>query len=35
MEDDLKTVEAVWAVITPKNVSNASKVQKIVIGSIY
>ena len=28
-------VEAVWAVITPKNVSNASKVQKIVIGSIY
>ena len=28
-------VEAVWAVITPKNVNNASKVQKIVIGSIY
>ena len=28
-------VEAVWAVLTPKNVSNASKIQKIVVGSIY
>ena len=28
-------VEAVWAVLTPKNVTNASKIQKIVIGSIY
>ena len=28
-------VEVVWAVLTPKNVSNASKIQKIVIGSIY
>ena len=29
------SVEAVWAVLTPKNVSNASKIQKIVVGSIY
>ena len=28
-------VEVVWAVITPKNVNNSSKIQKIVIGSIY
>ena len=28
-------VEAVWAVLTPKNVSNDSKIQKIVVGSIY
>ena len=28
-------VEAVWAVLTPKNLTNASKVQKIVVGSIY
>ena len=28
-------VEAVWAVLTPKNVNNASKVKKIVVGSIY
>ena len=28
-------VEAVWAVLTPKNVSNASKIQKVVVGSIY
>ena len=28
-------VEAVWAVLTPKNVTNASKIQKIVVGSIY
>ena len=27
--------EAIWAVITPKNVNSASKVQKIVVGSIY
>ena len=28
-------VEMVWAVLTPKNVSNNSKIQKIVVGSIY
>ena len=28
-------VEAVWAVLTPKSVTNASKIQKIVVGSIY
>ena len=28
-------VEVVWAAITPKNVNNSSKIQKIVIGSIY
>jgi hypothetical protein len=28
-------VEVVWAVLTPKNVNNSSKIQKIVIGSIY
>ena len=28
-------VEAVWAVLTPRNVTNASKIQKIVVGSIY
>ena len=28
-------VEAVWAVLTPENVNNASKIQKIVVGSIY
>ena len=28
-------VEAVWAILTPKNVTNASKIQKIVVGSIY
>jgi hypothetical protein len=25
----------VWAVLTPKNVTNASKIQKIMVGSIY
>ena len=28
-------VEMVWAVLTPKNASNNSKIQKIVVGSIY
>ena len=28
-------VEAVWAVLTPKNSNRSSKIQKIVIGSIY
>ena len=28
-------VEAVWAVLTPRNVTNASRIQKIVVGSIY
>ena len=28
-------VEAVWAVLTPRNVTNTSKVQKIVVASIY
>ena len=28
-------VEAVWAVLTPRNVTNTSKVKKIVVGSIY
>ena len=28
-------VEVVWAVLTPKNVSNESKIQKIVVGSVY
>ena len=28
-------IEVVWAILTPKNVSNASKIQKIVVGSIY
>ena len=28
-------VEAVWAVLTPRNVTNASKVQKIVVWSLY
>ena len=28
-------VEAVWAVLMPKNVTNTSKIQKIVVGSIY
>ena len=28
-------VEAVWAVLTPKNVNNSSKIQKIIVGSIY
>ena len=28
-------VEAVWAVLTPRNVNAASKIQKIVVGSIY
>ena len=28
-------VEAVWAVLTPKNVTSVSKIQKIVVGSIY
>ena len=28
-------VEAVWAVLTPKNVTNDSKIKKIVVGSIY
>ena len=28
-------VEAVWAILTPKNITNASKIQKIVVGSIY
>ena len=28
-------VEAVWAVLTPKNVNNASKIRKIVVGSLY
>ena len=28
-------VEVVWATLTPKNVTNASKVQNIVVGSIY
>ena len=28
-------VEIVWAVLTPKNVSNESKIQKIVVGSVY
>ena len=28
-------VEVVWAILTPKNVSNVSKIQKIVVGSIY
>ena len=27
--------EAVWAVLTPRNVTNASKVQKIVVCSLY
>ena len=28
-------VEVVWAVLTPKNVSNMSKIQKIIVASIY
>ena len=28
-------VEAVWALLTPKNSTNASKIQKIAVGSIY
>ena len=28
-------VEAVWAVLTPKNINNSSKVKKIMVGSIY
>jgi len=28
-------VEAVWALLTPKNTSNASSIKKIVVGSIY
>ena len=28
-------VEIVWAVLTPKNVTNASKIQKIVVASVY
>ena len=28
-------VEVVWAVLTPKNVSNESKIQKIFVGSVY
>jgi exonuclease III len=28
-------VEAVWTVLTPKNVTNTSKIKKIIIGSIY
>ena len=28
-------VEAVWAVLTPKNVTSESKIQKIVVGSLY
>ena len=28
-------VEAVWAVLTPKNVSSESKIQKIIVGSLY
>ena len=28
-------MEVVWAVLTPKNVSNESKIQKIVVGSVY
>ena len=28
-------VEAVWAVLKPRNVTNASKVQKIVVCSLY
>ena len=28
-------VEVVWAVLTPKNVTNASSIQKIVVASIY
>ena len=28
-------VEIVWAVLTPKNVTNASSIQKIVVASIY
>ena len=27
-------VEAVWAVLTPKNVTSSSKIQKIAVGSI-
>ena len=27
--------EIVWAVLTPKNISNASKMQKIVVASVY
>ena len=28
-------VEIVWAVLTPKNVTNSSKIQKIVVASVY
>ena len=28
-------VEAVWAALSPKNVNNGSKIQKIIVGSIY
>ena len=28
-------VEMVWAIITPKNVQNDSKIQKIVLGAVY
>ena len=28
-------VEVVWATLTPKNVSNTSEVQKIVVASVY
>ena len=28
-------VEIVWAVLTPRNVTNASKIQKIVVASVY
>ena len=28
-------VEVVWALITPKNVQNDSKIQRIILGSIY
>ena len=28
-------VEVVWASLTPKNVSNASKIQKIIVASVY
>ena len=28
-------VEAVWAALTPKNVNNASNIQKIIVASIY
>ena len=28
-------VEIVWAVLTPRNVTNASRIQKIVVASVY